>query len=203
MSSITRKTAKSWNRPGFAAGPSPPPRTRQERSPAELRTFLAKFANLGKGQGTPRPVGIGSGMGVGMAGKPTARGCGVPREPTSDSCSLPPCLPVEPVPVQVQSSPIPSSVPGLMIPLPRGPLVFPQPSSMRCQIAQPGRSKAGQAFGTLVQGHQVIETSHRCSEKRPDQTCHTRGVAFVLIFFSSLSTKNPACSLSYGDSGAV
>lgn len=99
-SSITRKTAKSWNRPGFAAGPSPPPRTRQERSPAELRTFLAKFANLGKGQGIPRPVGIGGGMGVGMAGKPTARGSGVPREPTSDCCSLPPCLPVEPVPVQ-------------------------------------------------------------------------------------------------------
>lgn len=114
--------------------------TRKKPSRAQDFSTLAKFANLGKGQGIPRPVGIGSGMGVGMAGKPTARGCGVPREPTSDSCSLPPCLPVEPVPVPVpvQSSPIPSSVPGLMIPLPRGPLVFPQPSSMRCQIAQPG-----------------------------------------------------------------
>lgn len=36
------------------------------KSPAELRTLLAKFANLGKGQGIPRPVGIGRGMEVGM-----------------------------------------------------------------------------------------------------------------------------------------
>lgn len=86
------KTARFWKPPGFAAGPRPRP----AKSPAELRTLPAKFANLGKGQGIPRPVGIGSGMQVEMAGKPTATGCGVPREPTSERLLFPPpCLPVK------------------------------------------------------------------------------------------------------------
>lgn len=162
------------------------------KSPAE-RTLLAKFANLGKDQGIPRPVGIGRGMEVGMAGKPTATGCGVPREPASDFLFPPPCLPV-PVPVH---RPIPSSVPGLMIPLPRGPLVFPQPSLMQCQIAQPGRPQdSGQArLGNFGPSHQAIEASHRCAERRP--TCFPRWL--FLYFFSP----SPMRSVSDGDAGSV
>lgn len=118
----------------------------KKRSPAELRTFLAKFANLGKGQGIPRPVGIGSGMGVGMAGKPTARGCGVPREPTSDSCSLLPASQSSQSQSKSKSSPVPFPAPflDLMIPLPRGPLVFPL-SPLRCSARLP--SQAGHRPG--------------------------------------------------------
>lgn len=85
--------------------------TRKKPSRAQDFSSVAKFANLGKGQGIPRPVGIGSGMGVGMAGKPTARGCGVPREPTSDSRPLLPAS--QSSQSQSKSSPVPFPAPFL------------------------------------------------------------------------------------------
>lgn len=120
-----------WKLPGFAAGLV----LRLQQGPAKSRTLLAKFANLGKGQGIPRLPGQW-GMGVEWVWEwqGNRRPQDVERH-ASRPATLGPLLPAFPK----SASPIPSSVPGLMIPLPSSPLVSPQPSSTQGQIARSSR----------------------------------------------------------------
>lgn len=114
-----------WQPPGFAAG-----LLTSAKAQGESRTLpqytVAKFANLGKGQGIPLPVGNGSGMGS-RNGRETdghRMWSATRADRRATLLVLPSLLPGS---LASPSSQPASSVPGLMIPLSRGPLVFSSP----------------------------------------------------------------------------